>query len=99
MMRNIPYMNNKHKLHDQISDSGWYMFAQVLKHICELYDCELRVADTFYPSSKTCSRCGHVNKNLTLKDRVFKCDKCGLEIDRDDNAAINLVNLDVYQLA
>ena len=64
-----------------------------------MYDCELRIADTFYPSSKTCSNCGHINKDLTINDRVFKCDKCGTTIDRDENASINLLKLNKYQIA
>ena len=50
------------------------------------------VADRYYPSSKTCSFCGSVKKNLKLSDRTYICDKCGLIIDRDLNAAINLMN-------
>lgn len=51
------------------------------------------VADTFYPSSKTCSGCGHVKAKLSLSERVFHCEACGLIIDRDFNAAINLAKL------
>ena len=51
---------------------------------------ELIVIDRFYPSSKTCSRCGWKNKDLKLSDRTFVCKDCGLEIDRDLNAAINI---------
>jgi len=50
------------------------------------------IADRFYPSSKTCSNCGELKKNLTLEDRIYECDSCGFEIDRDLNAAINLNN-------
>ena len=99
MTRNIPYTNNNHKLHKLIQDSGWYMFAQTLKHKCDLYDCELRVANQYYPSSKTCCRCGHIKEDLKLKDTTFICNKCGNEIDRDENAAINLVNLNEYTIA
>ena len=49
-------------------------------------------ANKYYPSSKKCNRCGEIKKELTLKDRIYKCNKCGLEIDRDINAAINLAN-------
>ena len=48
--------------------------------------------DRFYPSSKTCSCCGNVKKDLKLSDRTYTCSECGLEIDRDLNAAINLAN-------
>ena len=61
---------------------------------CELYGIELEVADRFYPSSKICSCCGNVRKQLSLSERIYKCEKCGLEIDRDYNASINLSRYD-----
>ena len=51
--------------------------------------------DKFYPSSKTCSCCGNIKKDLKLSDRMYKCDVCGLVIDRDYNASINLTNYEV----
>ena len=57
---------------------------------CKLYGIELVVADRFYPSSKLCSCCGNKKTDLKLKDRIYKCDCCGLEIDRDLNVSINL---------
>ena len=62
------------------------------------HNIEVREVDTFYPSSKTCSRCGHVKKDLQLKDRIYKCNSCGLEIDRDLNAAVNLKNAKEYKV-
>ena len=59
---------------------------------------ELRLVDTFYPSSKTCSCCGSVKKDLKLNDRIHKCCNCGLEIDRDYNASINLEKAKVYKI-
>ena len=50
----------------------------------------LNFADRFYPSSKLCSKCGHKKEDLKLSDRVFKCEKCELEINRDFNASLNL---------
>jgi putative transposase len=50
---------------------------------------ELQLAPRFYPSSKTCSHCGHI-QDMPLKERVFDCEKCHIQIDRDLNAAINL---------
>lgn len=47
---------------------------------------------TFYPSSKTCSCCGHIKKDLKLSDRIYICPKCGLKLDRDFNASLNLAN-------
>ena len=59
----------------------------------------MRIANKFYPSSKTCCKCGYVKRDLTLKDRTYECPKCGLTIDRDINAAINLFKLEDYNLA
>lgn len=73
-----------------ISDQCFYEFRRQMTYKCELYGIELILADTFYPSSKTCSCCGNIKKELKLSDRVYHCDCCGLTIDRDYNAAINL---------
>ena len=59
---------------------------------------EVRIVDRFYPSSKKCSQCGRIKKDLKLKDRVYRCE-CGLELDRDLNAAINLKNATEYKIA
>ena len=56
------------------------------------------MVNRFYPSSKTCSQCGEIKKDLKLKDRVYKC-RCGLIIDRDLNASINLKNARKYKIA
>lgn len=61
-----------------------------------LHGTEIRIAPSIFPSSKLCSQCGYINDNLTLNDTIFKCPNCGLEIDRDENAAINLYNLKEY---
>lgn len=53
------------------------------------------VADRYFPSSKTCSNCGNIKKDLKLSDRIFICNKCGFKIDRDFNAAINLMRYKV----
>ena len=66
------------------------MFRNQLEYKCRWYGKELVIIDRFYPSSKTCSRCGWKNKDLKLSDRTFICKNCGLEIDRDLNAAINI---------
>ena len=87
-------MKNKH-LSDAIRKQGFYEFKRQLEYKCKFRGIELVVADRFYPSSKTCSQCGKVKKDLKLKDRVYKC-SCGLSIDRDLNASINLSR---YKLA
>ena len=81
-------MKNKH-LSDAIRKQGFYEFRRQLEYKCKFRGIELVVADRFYPSSKTCSQCGNIKKDLKLKDRVYKC-SCGLNIDRDLNASINL---------
>lgn len=68
-----------------ISDPVWDVGT-----LLSLLPKELIVIDRFYPSSKTCSRCGWKNKDLKLSDRTFVCKDCGMEIDRDLNAAINI---------
>ena len=75
-----------------ISDCCWNMFIETMRYKCEEYGIEFVQADKFFPSSKLCSCCGHKKKDLKLSDRVYICPNCGLEIDRDYNAAINLMN-------
>lgn len=82
-------MKNRH-LAKQIKDTMFYEFRRQLEYKCLQYGIQLVVADRFYPSSKTCSYCGDIKSDLKLKDRVYKCDSCGLEKDRDLNAAENL---------
>ena len=90
-------MKNKH-LSKAIQEQNFYSIRTKLINKCKERNIELRLVDTFYPSSKTCSCCGNVKKNLKLKDRIYKCDKCGLEIDRDYNASINLKNAKNYKI-
>jgi putative transposase len=86
----VKNMSKNHRLALHISDVGFGMFRQMLKGKCEKYGRQLIVVNRYYPSSKTCSRCGNIKENLTLKDRVFYCESCGFQIDRDLNAAVNL---------
>ena len=81
-------INNKY-LSDAIRKQSFYEFRRQLEYKCKFRGIELVVADRFYPSSKTCSQCGEIKKDLKLSDRVYKC-SCGLVIDRDLNASINL---------
>ena len=84
-------MKNKH-LAEAVSKQGFYEFKRQIAYKCEKYGIELVEVPTFYPSSKTCSCCGRVKKELKLSDRVYRCENCGLEMDRDLNASINLAN-------
>ena len=83
-------MKNKH-LAKAIGEQNFYKFIEYMKYKCEWNGIEFIQVDRFYPSSKKCSCCGNIKKDLKLSDRVYVC-KCGLTIDRDLNAAINLKN-------
>lgn len=75
-----------------MGDIGIAEFRRQLVYKSEMRGARIKVADRFYPSSKTCSGCGFVDKKLTVGDRVFRCN-CGLVINRDHNAAINLESI------
>lgn len=92
---NVSGMLSNHKLAKAISDTSFSMFRSILEYKCKWYGKELVVIDRFFPSSKTCSKCGWKKDDLTLSDRVFKCEKCGIEIDRDLNASINIERVGV----
>ena len=82
-------LKNKH-LAKHVQNAMFHEFRRQLEYKCLQYGIYLVVADRFYPSSKTCSYCGSIKSDLKLKERVYKCDSCGLEKDRDLNAAENL---------
>ena len=88
-------MKNKH-LSDSVRKQCFNKFRQYITYKAELYGIELVIADRFYPSSKTCSICGSIKYDLKLKDRIYKCSHCGVVIDRDYNASLNL---SMYKLA
>lgn len=90
-------MKNKH-LSKAVVSQKFFEFRTKLTTKCKQNNIELRVVDRFYPSSKTCSNCGEIKKDLKLSDRVYKC-SCGLTIDRDLNASINLKNAKKYKVA
>ena len=82
-------MKNKY-LAKEIAEQKWYEFTRQMQYKCEWTGIEFVQVGKHYPSSKTCSHCGHIKKDLKLSDRVYVCPVCGLEIDRDLNAAKNL---------
>ena len=84
-------MKNKH-LSKAIQDQKWYEFRRQITYKAQRYGIEVIIVPKNYPSSKTCSRCGAIKHDLQLKDRVYICEHCGLKINRDLNAAINLAN-------
>ena len=90
-------MKNRH-LSKAIQEQNFYAIRTKLINKCKERNIELRLVDTFYPSSKTCSCCGGIKKDLKLKDRIYKCSSCGIEIDRDYNASINLEKAQVYKV-
>ena len=73
-----------------IDETSFNLFVFKLKNMCSEKKIELRKVGRFFPSSKTCSRCGYVKHDLKYDERIFKCNHCGLEIDRDLNASINI---------
>ena len=86
----VSNMLKNHRLAQSISDAGWGMFVDFLKYKAEWYGVNILEIGTFEPSSKTCSSCGSVNKELTLQDREWTCNGCSTVLNRDVNAAINI---------
>jgi putative transposase len=82
-------LKNRH-LSKAVAQQGFYEFKAMIQYKCERYGIEFVEADKWYPSSKTCSRCGYVKLKLSLSEREFICECCGCVIDRDKNASINL---------
>ena len=91
-------MKNRH-LSRAIAEGEFYYFRALLERKCRERGIQLRLADRFYASSKTCSICGHVKRDLKLSERVYECPECGAVIDRDYNAAINLMNCKKFATA
>ncbi len=91
-------LKNRH-LSRTIAESEFYYFRALLERKCRKYGIELRIVNRFYASSKTCSQCGHVKKDLKLSDRIYECTECGFVIDRDHNAALNLRSCKKYRTA
>ena len=91
-------MKNKHLAKD-IANCSFYTIKEHLIRKAKERNIAVRLVDRFYPSSKTCSYCGHYKKDLKLNQRVYHCNNCQEKIDRDFNAAINLANTDKYVLA
>ncbi len=91
-------MKNRH-LSKSVAQQKFYEFRVKLTNKCKQNDIELRVVDRWYPSSKLCSCCGTLKKDLKLSDRVYICNECGLIIDRDLQASINLREAKTYKIA
>ena len=95
---NVKGMMKNRCLSKAVASQKFYEFRKRLKAKCNEKGIELRVADRFYPSSKTCHHCGSIRKNLKLSDRIYRCE-CGYVADRDLNAALNLKDAKTYKIA
>lgn len=91
-------MKNRH-LSKAVAQQNFYSFRVKLTNKCIQNDIKIRIVDRWYPSSKTCSQCGSIKSDLKLSDRTYKCNDCGIEIDRDFNASLNLKYATTYKLA
>jgi len=87
---------NRH-LSKAVQEQNFYYFRVFLTQQAKKYNIEVRVIDRWYPSSKTCSCCGHVKGKLSLSERTFVCEECGESLDRDLNASINIKNCKTYK--
>ncbi len=88
---NVKGMMVNHKLAGAISDLGFYEFKRQLDYKCKMYGSKLVLVDQWFPSSKICSNCGN-KKDIPLIVRTYDCPVCGISIDRDLNASINILN-------
>jgi len=88
---NIKGMVKNHCLAKSISNQSWYSFITKLEYKSERYSGKIEKTNRFYPSSKTCSNCGYINQDLTLKDREWNCPQCKIKLDRDVCASQNIL--------
>ncbi len=88
---NVKGMMANHKLAGAISDLGFYEFKHQLDYKCRMYGSRLVLVDQWFPSTKTCSNCGS-KKDMPLSVRTFDCPACGISLDRDFNASVNILN-------
>ena len=87
---NVSGMKRNRRLARALGDAGMSEFVRQLEYKCHWYGTEFRRVDRWYPSSKTCSHCGAVKQSLLLSERTYRCNRCGFECDRDENAARNI---------
>lgn len=87
---NMKNMSQSLNLGKSVSDNGWGMFTSMLQYKAMFLGKQVIKIDKWFPSSKTCSCCGNVKTELSLSTRIYSCDSCNLEIDRDLNASINI---------
>ena len=89
---NVKGMLRNHKLAESIQEMNFGEFKRILEYKANWYNRKIVYVDRFYPSSKTCNHCGYINKQLKLSDRQWICPKCGEVIERDYNAALNILD-------
>ena len=87
----VGMMKNRH-LSKAVQEQCFYEFYRQIEYKCRWNNIEFITADRYYPSSKMCSCCGNIKKDLKLSDRIYRCPVCGLTIDRDFQASVNLMN-------
>ena len=89
---NVKGMLRNHKLAESIQEMNFGEFKRMLEYKANWYNRRIVFVDRFYPSSKTCHKCGYINKQLKLSDRQWKCPQCGEIVERDYNAALNILD-------
>ena len=89
---NVKGMMRNHKLAESIQEMNFGEFRRMLEYKAKWYGRQIIYVDRFYPSSKTCNHCGYIKKDLKLSDRQWVCPACGEIIERDYNAALNILN-------
>ena len=89
---NVKGMVKNHNLAESICEMNFGEFRRMLEYKANWYNRKIVFIDRFYPSSKTCHNCGYINKSLTLNDRQWVCPQCGEVIERDYNAALNILD-------
>jgi putative transposase len=96
---NVKGMIKNHKLSKHIADASWGNFVTLLQYKYDWYGKELVKVNRFYPSSRTCGKCGWINQELKLSDREWTCKSCGVVHDRDVNASRNILKegLKIYR--
>jgi putative transposase len=93
----VESLNVRGMFSQAIYDVSWGMFWRMLEYKCQWYGAKLIVVPQGFPSTKTCPHCGEIGPPLPLSQRVFRCEACGLELDRDWNAALNLWQYGPYR--